>query len=104
MPRKPNTKWDNPEESQRFLEAAKSAGVAVELNTGGLRKDCREIYPSPRILQLASQLGVPICFGSDAHAREEVGMNFSEALQLARSCGYTHSCQFTKRRKEMVPF
>ena len=60
------------------------AGCAIELNTAGLRKDCREIYPSREILQLAFQKGVPITFGSDAHAPEEVGMNFAEAVQLAR--------------------
>ena len=88
---------------QRFLEAAKSAGVALELNTSGLRKDCREIYPSRRIVQLASELDVPISFGSDSHAPNEVGLNFAEALDLARSCGYTHSCRFTRRKKELVP-
>src|SRR5207249_3981516 len=30
----------------RFLDAAKRRGTAIELNTAGLRKDCREIYPS----------------------------------------------------------
>ena len=45
----------------RFLQAAKRRGLAIELNTAGLRKDCREIYPSPRIVHLAAQLGVPIC-------------------------------------------
>ena len=29
----------------RFFEAARRANVAVELNTGGLRKECQEIYP-----------------------------------------------------------
>ena len=88
----------------RFLEAAKRSGVAIELNTSGLRKDCKEIYPSPRIVQLASQTGVPITFGSDAHAPQEVGMNFAEAIQLARSAGYTRYCRFTKRRRENVKF
>jgi histidinol-phosphatase (PHP family) len=74
----------------------------MELNTSGLRKDCREIYPSPRIVQLAAQLGVPICFGSDAHAPNEVGLNFAEAVQLAHSAGYTHYSCFTKRQREDV--
>src|ERR1051325_1307228 len=37
---------------ERFLEAAKKADVAIELNTAGLRKDCKEIYPSRAILRL----------------------------------------------------
>jgi histidinol-phosphatase (PHP family) len=69
-----------------------------------LRKECREIYPSPRIVQMAAQLGVPITFGSDAHAPTEVGLNFAEAVQLAHSAGYTHSCSFTKRQREDVKF
>jgi histidinol-phosphatase (PHP family) len=86
----------------RFLQAARRRGVVIELNTAGLRKDCREIYPSLPILQLAGQFGVPITFGSDAHAPAEVGLNFAEAVQLARSAGYTHSCRFTQRKREEV--
>ena len=87
---------------QTFLKAAKHRGVAIELNTAGLRKDCKEIYPSPRIVHLAAQLGVPITFGSDAHAPREVGLNFAEAVQLAHSAGYTHCCRFTQRKREDV--
>ena len=86
----------------RFLHAVKRRGLALELNTAGLRKDCREIYPSPRIVHLAAEFGVPITFGSDAHAPNEVGLNFAEAVQLARSAGYTHCCRFTQRRREDV--
>src|SRR5262249_7916347 len=88
----------------RFLDAAQRQGTAIELNTGGLRKDCKEIYPSPRILRMAAQRGVPITFGSDAHAPEEPGMNFAEAIALARSVGYTHWRRFTGRRSETVSF
>jgi histidinol-phosphatase (PHP family) len=49
---------------------------------------------------MAAQLGVPITFGSDAHAPNEVGLNFAEAVQLAHSAGYTHYCCFTKRQRE----
>ncbi len=86
----------------RFLEAAKRHNVVMELNTAGLRKDCKEIYPSPRIVQLAAQLGVPITFGSDAHAPGEVGLNFVEAVQLARGAGYTRCCSFRLRQREEV--
>ena len=87
-----------------FLEAAKKRDCAIELNTAGLRKDCREIYPSREILQLAFQIGVPITFGSDAHAPEEVGMNFAEAVQLAHEVGYKESCRFIQRRKHIIAF
>jgi histidinol-phosphatase (PHP family) len=60
------------------------------------------MYPSKQILQMASQIGVALTFGSDAHKPEEVGMNFADAVQLARSVGYTHYCRFTQRRCESV--
>ncbi|HVU28046.1 MAG TPA: histidinol-phosphatase HisJ [Verrucomicrobiae bacterium] len=87
-----------------FLDAAKKSGCAIELNTAGLRKDCKEIYPSREILQRAFEKGVPITFGSDAHAPGEVGMNFAEAIQLAKSVGYSHCCQFIKRQRTLVAF
>ncbi len=48
--------------------------------------------------------GLRITFGSDAHAPGEVGMNFAEAIALARSVGYTQCCRFTQRKREMVKF
>ena len=87
---------------ERFLAAAKKHNCAIELNTAGLRKDCKEIYPSHQILALAHQHGVSITFGSDAHAPEEVGLNFAEAIQLARSVGYRQCRRLASRRFEMV--
>ena len=88
----------------KFLNAANKNDVAMELNTAGLRKDCKEIYPSRRIVEMAFAAGVPITFASDAHAPGEVGMNFAEAIALARSVGYTKCCRFTQRRRELVSF
>jgi histidinol-phosphatase (PHP family) len=87
-----------------FVEAAAKSGVALELNTAGLRKDCKEIYPNHRLLNLAKQAGVPITFGSDAHAPDHVGMDFAAALALARSVGYGSWIRFTHRKPEVVPF
>lgn len=84
---------------ERFLEAVKSKNIAIELNTAGLRKDCKEIYPSRPFLELAARKNVPITFGSDAHAPGEVGMAFAQAVELARAVGYTHCCQFAQRRR-----
>jgi histidinol-phosphatase (PHP family) len=87
-----------------FINAAAQAGCAIELNTAGLRKDCREIYPCAELLELARLKQVPITFGSDAHAPGEVGLNFAEAVALARSVGYTESCRFIRRQHEFVGF
>src|ERR1043166_2271043 len=89
---------------EKFLDAAKKSDLAIELNTAGLRKDCKEIYPSPQIVQLAHQREVAITFGSDAHAPGEVGMDMSKAVELARITGYTKRCQSQGIRREFVPF
>lgn len=88
---------------EKFLNAASLNGCAIELNTAGLRKDCKEIYPSRQLLTLAFQKNVPITFGSDAHLPEEVGMNFAEAIELARDVGYTKTLRFQKRQSRIVP-
>jgi histidinol-phosphatase (PHP family) len=87
----------------KFLTTAASKNVAIELNTAGLRKDCKEIYPNKQILQMAKDRNVAITFGSDAHAPAEVGMNFNEAIALARSVGYTHCRRFVQRKHQTVP-
>lgn len=89
---------------EKFLAAAKKSGCALELNTAGLRKDCREIYPNRELVRLAFENDIPITFGSDAHAPGEVGMNFAQAIELARSVGYTKTCRFDGRRRQIVPF
>lgn len=86
----------------QFLDAAKKTNTAIELNTAGLRKDCKEIYPNRRILELARERNVPITFGSDAHAPNEVGADFAKAIQLAREVGYSQSCKFTQRKREFT--
>jgi len=87
---------------ETFLNAARKHHCALDVNTAGLRKDCQEIYPSRQILELAFQKGVPITFGSDAHAPTEVGMNFAEALRLARSVGYQDCLRFAQRKPKPV--
>ena len=86
----------------RCLTAVAQAGCAIELNTAGLRKDCREIYPARNVLELAFQKNAPITFGSDAHAPDEVGMAFAEAVSLAQGAGYTKALRFEQRRARTV--
>lgn len=88
---------------ERFLDAVLSTGSAIELNTAGLRKACHEIYPAPSLVRMAHARSVPITFGSDAHDTVEVGMGFSDAIQLARSAGYSHTCRFQGRKRTSIP-
>jgi histidinol-phosphatase (PHP family) len=85
-----------------FLDACRATDTAIELNTAGLRKDCREIYPSRAILELARAKNVAITFGSDAHAPGEVGADFATAIQLAKEVGFTSCRRFAGRKKTNV--
>lgn len=80
-----------------------AAGVAVEVNTSGLRKPAHEIYPAARLLRILRSAGVPVTLGSDAHAPQEVGMNFPEALTLMRDTGYSTYRRYVGRVPEELP-
>ena len=49
------------------LHAVAESDVAIEVSTAGLRKPCKEIYPSEAFLSIAHRLNIPITLGSDAH-------------------------------------
>jgi histidinol-phosphatase (PHP family) len=85
------------------LDSIAEAGMVIELNTSGLRRPVKEIYPSLSILKLARERNIPICFGSDAHRPEEVGYAFDSALDLARAAGYSHCVHFQEGRKLLTP-
>jgi histidinol-phosphatase (PHP family) len=87
------------EMAQPALDRIAAAGLAIEINTAGLRKPVGEIYPAAFLLALAREREIPICFGSDAHRPEEVGDHFAAALQLAREAGYDRAVRFAGRRK-----
>ena len=72
----------------RLLKRLAGSGVIVELNTAGLRNVIGEIYPGPSIVRRAREVGIPITFGSDAHAPSDVGWGFEQAAAVARSAGY----------------
>lgn len=80
------------------LPTIKEAGMAVEINTSGLRKPVGEIYPAPEILGKMHSLKIPVTLGSDAHHPREVGMNFQEALLMAKRAGYQEIVVFENKR------
>ena len=90
------------EMAQPVLDRIAAAGMAIEINSSGLRRPVHEIYPSALLLSLAKERDIPICFGSDAHRPEEVGWQFDASLALARSAGYTHAVQY--RRRQCRPY
>ncbi|MCE9519271.1 MAG: histidinol phosphate phosphatase, partial [Verrucomicrobia bacterium] len=81
------------------IQALADTGTAFEINTAGLRKDVKELYPAREFLQLAFSAKVPLLINSDAHAPEEVGAGFDIAMKLAKEVGYTETLRFEKRKR-----
>ncbi len=75
----------------------KEHGLAIEINTAGLRKEVKEIYPSLDILKVYVSEGVPITFGSDAHLPSDVGADFDKARDLALAAGCKEYVLFKDR-------
>lgn len=82
--------------------ALAAAGVAVEVNTAGLRKPCQEIYPGAGLLQELRKAGVPVTVGSDAHSPEEVGAGAAEARAALHDAGYRSVVVFSGRKMREV--
>jgi len=70
------------------LEKIKEQGMAVELNTNGLYKPVREVYPSREILAQCFAMGIPVVLSSDAHAPREVGRDFALGRRILQGIGY----------------
>lgn len=84
------------------VNVLKESNVCVEVNTGGLRAPCREIYPTKPFLKMCLDNGIPITLGSDAHIPENVGKDFSQAQKLIKEVGYKNITRFTHRKPELV--
>ena len=84
------------------IQALVDTNGVFEVSTAGLRKDCREIYPSREFLTMAFEAGVPIVISSDSHAPGEVGIHFDQALALVREVGYRTSVRFHRRQRYEV--
>jgi histidinol-phosphatase (PHP family) len=95
---------DHTERVLGLFLSMKSAGIVLELNTGGVdRASDRTPYPSLGLLRLAAECGVEATLGSDAHAPEHVGRHFRDAAGLLRSLGWTRTVAFEKGVKRYHP-
>lgn len=69
-------------EFERTAEVIARSGVAVEVNTSGIRKGTGAPFPHAGLLTRCIRRGVPITYGSDCHAPEEVGHERDRAARL----------------------
>lgn len=76
---------------ERIMITAKKRQLSLDFNSAGLyKKYCNDFYPGSQIVSAALKAKVPLIFGSDAHAVDQVGRgwhgmeNFLKVLDTAR--------------------
>jgi histidinol-phosphatase (PHP family) len=88
---------------QRLVQQLAKAGVAVEVNTSGLRKPVSEIYPALELLARCREAGVPVTLSSDSHGPADVGADYDRALEHLARAGYSEYVAFEGRRRQTRP-
>ncbi len=86
------------------IKAIKKANVTVELNSAGLRKPVKEIYPSRKLLEMCYENSIDITFGSDAHKLEQIGFEYPQAAELAKEIGYNICVSYINKDKQLHKF
>lgn len=89
-------------EVRKTAEVFRFTGVSIEINTSGLRKPVKEMYPSLDHLKIYCKQKVPLTFGSDAHDPKDVGKDFTNAVNLAKAAGYSEYVTFKNRKIDRI--
>lgn len=84
---------------KQFLKLKSRVSVKLEaILYAGPRRPVKEIYPAPELIRLLKDYGVPVVLGSDAHAPDEVGKDFTLARKIAKECGHKEVVIFEQRK------
>ncbi|MDH7602350.1 MAG: histidinol-phosphatase [Armatimonadota bacterium] len=94
---------DLTEEIAEALDAIAAARMVVEVNTAGLTKPAREIYPSPEILDMCRVRDIPVIITADAHNVSGLTYGYEEARNLVQARGWLGTVLFSKRKFELLP-
>ena len=78
-------------------------GIALDLNTQGLRNRCQLLTPGVEILTWYRELGGErVTLGSDAHSPDVIAANFDLAIAAMQAAGLTYVTQFEQRQARSV--
>jgi histidinol-phosphatase (PHP family) len=72
--------------------------MAIEINTGGVRRGCGGPYPDREFLAACVAEGVPVTLGSDAHSPGDVGRDYDAAYRLLADFGIAEVAVYERRR------
>ncbi|HEX2359360.1 MAG TPA: histidinol-phosphatase [Solirubrobacterales bacterium] len=85
------------------IEAIAESGIAVEISTAGLRKPVGEIYPARGFAEMCVEAGAEFALSSDAHAPDQVGFGYEQALEFLAELGVERICAFEHRQRRLEP-
>lgn len=81
-----------------LLKAIISNGKALEINTSGLRQNIGRTMPDINIIRRYRELGGRLLtIGSDAHDANDCGKGVTEAMKIAKDCGFEKFTFYEKR-------
>ncbi len=95
-----------PDSSEEYVKLARllaKHGMAIEVNTAGLRRGAGSIYPDRLLLEACGAEGIPVTLGSDAHTPADVGRDFRYAFRLLEEAGIADLAIFEGRKMERRP-
>ena len=82
------------------IKAIKKNNLVVEVNTAGLRKKAKEIYPGDEILEMILDEGIDVTTSSDAHSVNQVGFMLKETTEKLKKLGVKRLAYFEKKSKQ----
>ena len=88
---------------ERVAKALSKAEMGIDVNTGTYyRYPIEEISPYPDFMKIAAKYDLPLIITSDAHRPEDCGAYHQEAVNYARSFGFTTMWNFSCRERSLV--
>ncbi len=92
------------EKIDQTLGALIQKGIALEVNTSGLRQKLGETMPGLELLRRYRRLGGElVTLGSDAHCTEDLGAGIDQGMELLKAAGFNQFVVYEKRRPVWLP-
>lgn len=91
------------EKIEKILRKIIDRGIALEINTSGLRQKINSTMPDLFCLKLYKSLGGELLtLGSDSHSAEDVGAGIGQGMELAKKAGFSKYCIYKGRKPEFL--
>jgi histidinol-phosphatase (PHP family) len=84
------------------LDDVARAGLAVEVNSSGWGRACKEAYPSLDLLGACLSRGIPALVNADAHSSRDLTRGLDRGMEWLKTAGYRHVVRFNDRRTRTV--